>query len=270
MSRVRGFLRRRGFDLALLAGSGACFGLFVQGSLQMRELSGIGGPVATMREGRGERKASGSPAYVAAAPGTEFFNLDTLWVGKQLSCKLELDDRKLLELPERTLIVLKRPFRGGSVGAFEDKVVVLKGEVLVKGETKARTPPRAMGSPEIPDGRKRGPRSAAPQKLNPQEEAILYLKPEDRLVSFAWPDPLSGYVAIRNGTTGRVLYQEVRNERYAKVRLPEDAEYLWQVIGEDREPLLGPFKFELRMFRGADTARKLDLKKLDGKVEIHW
>ena len=78
------------FDIVLLLSSAVCFGLFLERSINLDQMSGIGGPIAILVRGNAEKKAAGTNLFIEIGPNTNLYNLDVIWVPKDNEASIQL------------------------------------------------------------------------------------------------------------------------------------------------------------------------------------
>jgi hypothetical protein len=271
---ARAFLFAHRLDIALLAASAICFGLFARGSIEFQRLSGIQGPIAHLSDGEAERKPSGTTSYVSVTKGSNLYDLDAVWVPKLGHATLSLDDGTNLELGEKTLLVLKRPFKSTGPRHLEDEVKVVKGRVKMTGR-QPRTIDSVDDKPsELPKFENAFKDRVVPAKLYPPDDGLLLRRETDRVkLTFTWVDPVKGYLVVQSKETGRVSFAEVRGEHFSNVELDQGSEYFWQLVDVDRKPLAGPFRFELRVLTDESAKEALKQQATGANkrpTEIYW
>ncbi|MEO7163108.1 MAG: hypothetical protein ABI041_09315 [Bdellovibrionia bacterium] len=256
------------YDIALLVASACCFGLFLERSLNEDQISGIGGPIALLTQGRAERKASGTNLFVDVGPNSKLFNLDAIWVGKDGEATIKLEGNISVSLTEKTLMILKRPFkhRDGQ-SSLEEEIKVVKGKVQTP-EGKAITPEKEALAPVVPEDFSKGKK--VPIELYPKDNAVIYLRPEkDIPFAFAWPNELNGYIVIQNKVTGRRIYAEIRDQRHFAAKLEQPGSYFWQVTDADRRPMLGPYTFTVKHLDN-EAAKQLLKSGPSTSTDVYW
>ena len=176
-------------DFSLVGISLVCFSIFASGTLDQERRTGIDAPIATVVRGPVERKQNGSKTFLQVQKGEKFFNMDAAWTGPGQEAELLLDDGSKLQMAERSLIVLKRPFRRRE-HALREKVSVISGRVkvfqasLFKSEKYEEFQRPASWAPER--------KTEESQKIYPPENGILYFRETGELtLRFAWSKPLS-------------------------------------------------------------------------------
>src|SRR3954469_9962518 len=88
---VGSFIWKIRYDVLLLSGSSLFFLLFVLGSLNIGSISGIDRSIATLVSGDVQRKPNNTKSFVAALAGSQFANMDAIWVGKGSKAKIKFD-----------------------------------------------------------------------------------------------------------------------------------------------------------------------------------
>jgi hypothetical protein len=235
--------RRHWFDLLLAAGFVGCIGAFIHNSLDLDAASGIGARVARQVEGVSRRKPARAAEFQPAARGTEFLNLDAVWVGPGQTATLRTDDGGTLELEERTFLVLRKPFRPRA--RLEDRFRMVSGRVRLRAPGHASIIELARGFREMPRGAPKTEQSPDPtRRVYPEPGARLWLQREKE-VPLTWVVPVTGFLAIQERASGRMRYVPIRDQSYARVALPPGAAYTWQVLDEAREVKVGPYAFEI-------------------------
>src|SRR4051812_24543960 len=115
---TKAFSRLFWFDLLLGVGIvGSIYG-FLQARGTMAEAGGFNNLVATLSAGDALRRLRGTGDFIKAPVGTDFMNLDAIWVEKNQTALLQTGDGYVLELEPQTLLVLRTPFKARS--AIED------------------------------------------------------------------------------------------------------------------------------------------------------
>jgi hypothetical protein len=267
-SAIRKIIWQWKVDVFLLSISAVCFGLFLQRSFNLDQISGIGGPIARLIQGGAERKASGTSLFVDIGPNSSLFNLDALWVGKDGEATIILDGKTQIKLTEKTLMILKRPFkhRPGQ-SSLEEEIKVIKGKVQTEGKT--IKPEAEVLTPIIPDAPLNSGKNV-PIQLYPKDNSVIYMRPEkDIPLAFAWPTPLTGYIVIQDKENGHRIYAEIQNQRSFSAKLERPAPYFWQIIDSDRRPMLGPYTFVLKHLN-EETAKQLLKSGASENTEVYW
>lgn len=241
--RTRVWLRHHWFDLLLglvFLGSGI---LFLHRAWWAEQESGIGIVVARQTHGTAKRKPLGQIEFESAQAGTDFFNLDAIWVGPEQFATLETPEGMIMDLGEKTLLVLRKPFRPKS--RPEDQFHLISGSVSIREPYPVKFEILGKGFNEIPDEKKV---TAAQQK----EDLRVFPDPGASIIqdgsepfALSWAFPASGHLVISNKTTGQVFYIPLTQQSYAEAALPPGFTYLWQVVDMDRKTLVGPFQFTL-------------------------
>lgn len=257
------------FDIVLLMASACCFGVFLERSFNSDQISGIGGAIALMTEGSAERKATGTNLFVDVGVNSSLFNLDVIWVGKDGAASIRLDDNSTIKLTEKTLMILKRPFKHvAGMSSLAEGVKVVKGKVEA-ADGKTIEPPVEVLAPVEPEAPTKNEKTI-PIQLYPKDNSVIYMRPvKDIPLIFAWPTVLSGYIVIQDKGTGRRIYSEVQNQRHFSAKLEQPGSYFWQIIDSDRRPMLGPFTFNLKHLD--EEAAKMLLKSgTNDTTEVYW
>jgi hypothetical protein len=257
------------FDAVLLLASAICFGTFLERSINLEQVSGIGGPIALMTHGNAERKAAGTNLFVDIETNSNLFNLDAIWVGKDNEATIQLEGDITIKLAEKTLMILKRPFKHRSdQSSFEQAVKVVKGKVQAT-DGKSIIPEAALLPPILPEDSPKETQGE-PIQLYPKENSVLYMRPEKNIpLIFAWPTSLSGYIVIQDKITGRRIYSEIQNQRHFSAKLEQPGSYFWQIIDSDRRPMLGPYTFVVKHL-DEKSAKELLKSGANENTEVYW
>ncbi len=282
MGKLKALLKAQWFDALMLIVSCACFALFGWRAREMTRVgAGASARIAVFEEGSGEKKRAGSLDFVNAIPGTEFYNMDAVWVGRGKSATLQIDEGDKLILSEKTLLILKRPVRPRKGGKNSDQFKLVAGKLKIvrgTGITEERKSENEQNS-EIPKKRD-------PATLDPEDRSGLTTHPKHRTlllvrqrpggeelkseIAFSWPNLFSGFVALKNTITGTVHYEKVTRSQGIKLVVEVGSQYIWQLVTPDKAVALGPFEFEVRAVDAQSTAEILKRKEMDQPIEFLW
>jgi hypothetical protein len=222
-----------------------------------------------LSQGTAERKASGTHLFVDIGPNSRLFNLDAVWVGKDREATLLVDERFSITLAEKTLMILKRPFKllpGQSL--LEEEIKVVKGKIKTP-DGKVITPEVEVLAPISPEPPSKDEKKI-PIQLYPKDNSTLYLRPEKNIpLIFAWPTNLTGYIVIQNKNNGRRIYSEIQNQRYFPAKLDQPSSYFWEIMDADRRPMLGPYSFIIKHL-DEEAARQILKSGPSSNVEVYW
>ncbi len=286
ITRLFGFLKttfkNRRVDIILLSASFVCFAIFIRNSIKMEELSGIGAPIGVLKTGKIMKRSLGGKAFNLVTSGTEFFNLDAVWVGPGQKATVALESGDMLELFERTLVVLKKQFKeaGRATNVLKRQFKLAKGRVSVgdsqdykyKDEDSAVWDSKNLkfgNTPSADDGK-------ASSDMYPRQDSIIYTRAEsEQKFTLVWPTPISGYLEIQDRQEGRRIHEELKNQRSVTLNLSQNRVYYWQIIDQQRNTLFGPNKFELRKLTESSVGKLLEGKKEGSSqgeqpVEVYW
>jgi len=92
---------------------------------------------------------------------------------------------------------------------------------------------------------------------------------KDIPLTFAWPNSLTGYIAVQNRATGHRIYAEIQNSRHFAAKLDQPGPYFWQITNSERRSMLGPYTFEIKHL---DEAAAKQLLKMgpSATTEVYW
>ena len=265
------FIKSYGLDLLLGVLAAGCFTFFAKNSLWNIDAGSSHGPIARFTAGQLERKSQGSVDFTDLNVGQDLINMDTLWVGKGRTAKVEiLSPRWEFDIPERTLLMLKQ--------TFKDKRIIILAERKKLDEMKI--PKQGLIEELNGDlGLKQGaiPALAPKEKIvvkagvYPADGLTLYRRPEDQSdFSFNWPEAADGFLQIRRQSDRKVLYFPIQKQNTIHVALSPEDTYFWQVIGADRNVISGPYSFSAKILTEEAKKNLLNLGTAEGKVEVHW
>src|SRR5690606_37014971 len=114
MRKLKAFIRTHWIDLVLGFSGAILLGVFSYQALNTSRYSGLDDPIATLLEGEAERKSVGRFEYRPAKKGDVFYDLDSVWVGKDRTARFRLADGTEIKLKPLTYVRFRRPFRSGS------------------------------------------------------------------------------------------------------------------------------------------------------------
>lgn len=279
----------------------SCFGLFAAGWSMMDRFSGISGPLAVFMYGKVERKALGSARFQGLEPGTELNNMDVIWTPPGHQAILRFYDGTYVKLAEKTLIVLRRPFRRrlgfGENDGVDRSIFVLRGNLglnfdlkkeieeikkiekeaeAAKGKQKLdKKPSLSKPSKEELQASEKGDRNDPTDKIQPVANAILYYletKPSVT-IGFYWINSLSGTFFVRSTKSGEVRNFALSNANHLDVALKQNDSYEWRLIDAHENPLVGPYFFDTRVVPEGQLDSIIDAS-LNGKSKrpsiISW
>ena len=305
MSQVMKWVKLYFFDVALLLASTLCLALFIDGSVNMNKMSGISSPLAKVNSvrGKGKKKASGSSVYEEIHPGDVFFNMDALWVGKKSMAEVSLLSGETFEVLENTLLIFKKPFhtdftatqlgastmqfrskgfkfQGGAPSAGRTSMKLRVGKVRMKGQPASNDELDAAASkkglPELPidsgsDKQNVAKNTQLYNSIYPKYGTLIFKKETSNIpFDMTWPVAETGFLVIRNASDGTTQYVPVLNQKSISVQLPANhTKYLWQIIDNDKNLLLGPFFFNVDLLTEQST-RNLLKKGITSKTDIYF
>lgn len=259
-------MRKRLLDAILLLGAAACLGAFGYRAFHSGRISAIHAPLATFLSGKADRKASGQSAFVAAREGDELFDLDVLWVSAGSSATLLMDDQYRVELSEKTLLVLKKPFKG--TGRPRDRIVALSGKVVVNdaGKDEVIQKPKDASDPSTEEKAKLLAPDQSLSRYAPSLSVLIFSRRKGQgEVTFEWPTPVKGYLSISDGTAEGNVHRPLKDSVSERVVLPTERRYQWNLMSVEGHRLAGPFGFDLRdydealvreaILKGGDSAK---------------
>lgn len=280
MGKLKALLKSQWFDALMLVASFASFALFGWRAREMTRVgAGASARIAVFEEGAGEKKRAGSLDFTNAIPGTEFFNMDAVWVGKGKSATLQIDEGDKLILAEKTLLILKRPVRPRKGSKNADQFKLVAGKLKIVRGTGISEERKSEQNNEVPKKRDTAtldPEDRSGLTVHPKHRTLLLvrqkpggedLKPE---IAFSWPKSFSGFVALRNTVTGSVQYEEVARSQGVKLTVEVGSQYVWQLVTPEKAVALGPFEFEVRAVDAQSTAEILKRKEMDQPIEFLW
>jgi hypothetical protein len=236
--------------------SAACFGIFARNAYLAQSLSGTSSLVGYLVDGEASRKRHGDKEFYPIVVPTKIHNLDSLWVGKNQSADVRLEDGTKLEVKENSLVVFKRPFSSSS--SMSDKVIVLKGSVRVAGSGAVLTDQSAGDRmKEVPkkravDTRTEAQKKEDEEKVFPKPDSLVYyvLKKNSESSSgfrmtFTWPKHATGHLVIQDSTSSRVRYIPIKEANYTDIDVSLERSYVWQVVDQEKSLTAGPYSFEV-------------------------
>ncbi|OFZ18438.1 MAG: hypothetical protein A2X94_00395 [Bdellovibrionales bacterium GWB1_55_8] len=268
-------IRRNVFETLMLSGAAVSLGFFIAGSIGAEKNSGVGGSVATLVSGAAERKGMGAKGFSPVLVGQKFYDLDAVWTGKNQSAEIALDTGIHITLGEKTLIVLKRPFRRRYKPALDEQIRMVHGEVRLGGGGKSLKSSRSSGlrKNELTDGSEGAPKEVDLQKgsgIFPPHQAELYYRDRGKVeIRLAWTKIKTGYLKVSGRKGGEVYYAPIKEQMFAALRLDNDETYQWAIMDDKKVNLLGPFSFELHMLDSI-TAKRLLTEKPEKPLLIYW
>lgn len=272
---VSHFLWKLKFDLLLLLASGFFFSLFIHGSLQIEKMSGLRAKVGVLAGGVTDRKEYNAKNFIKVGVGTNFHNMDSVWVGKKGSALIKLESGNTLELSEMTLLLLKRRFKmtASIASPAEQEFTVAKGKVILNGKKIDSVPAEKSSTFQAPEQAVKGSVALeSTKKIYPPEQGTIYTRSETTVeIIFAWPEAHSGHLAIRDNQDGHTIFQELSHQRSTVVHLKQGRAYSWQLLGDNSLVKYGPFQFELKLLVSNKEAQ--DLLKNNSStrpIEVYW
>jgi hypothetical protein len=253
-------------DLALLMASLFCFSVFAYRSIYQDQLGGLQGPIAKLEEGSAERKPSGTLEFSPIPVGELLYNLDAIWVGKAGHARLHFESGGELELEEKTLLILKRPFKNG-VRSIEEEIKIVKGQ--------AKTPDGKNLTPDpehSPLSTSEPPEEAGSARIQlyPKNQLTLYRKETAAIpMTFAWPQRATGTLVLQDTLSGHKNYWTLADQNSYSIQLEQPSTYFWQILDVDGKMLVGPNTFTVRSL-DESVARELLKTGTPSPSEIHW
>ena len=255
--RALQFVRRFWIDLGLAAGFLGCLAGFVRNSIDLEAASGIGARVAIQEQGLSPQ-AGPQPDLQRCETRHRIPDLDAIWVGPGENAVIRTEEGSLLELEERTFLVLRKPFKPRA--RIEDRFRLIAGRIIVKGTEEPKKVEVPKGFPELPTAKSKPQEADPARKVYPEPGSHVLLKAE-RELPVTWVVPVTGFLAIQNRVTGQMRYLPIERASHARVELPAGAHYVWQVLDEQRRVQVGPYDFELLGAAGAPAVIREGLKQ---------
>lgn len=277
---VREFVVKRWLDLLVFASGAGCLGVFLHGSVFYQHFAGFFRPLGQLASGEAQRRSnSGSGTsmegeFQAIGPGTDLFNMDALWIPPGKKAVIRLVEGTEIELQERTLAVLKKPFRDGQ--PLSQRVRVIRGKAARLGTSAENTQPLSRDNRPngIPDPNQTPPPLSKEESMGvyPAPGAVLFVQDtvagsNEAMLQFSWPNPRPGFVAVSAEGGKKVHYFQTEGRSSAQGRLPLNQNYLWQVVGASGEVAFGPFRFELLAYDPASVKKAIGEGKAS-KIQV--
>jgi hypothetical protein len=245
------------FDLVL--GAGVLFAIygFIHAHGTLAGEGGFHNLVATLSAGDAQRRPRGSVDFVPAPVGTDFMNLDTIWVEKNQSALLQTGDGYVLELEPQTLLVLRTPFKPRSV--IEDRYRIILGSVRVRRHSDASIATAANRFSEQPKDLDKPVDKLGAGALRPYPVpgSKVFVKGTGlREFPVTWGKPATGFLVLSRADIDQVAYFPLTDQSFLRVKAEANHPYLWQIVNPARQVILGPYRFELAS-GGSGTWKKI-------------
>ncbi len=261
-------------DVLLLGSSLICFSLIYESSQNPENKSQMGGPMATLSKGEIYRKQNGSRLFnrmTLTSSELGLFNLDTVWVNPKKTAQLTLDDGSLLNLSEKTLLILKKPFKPGH-SRLEDKVRLISGTVerhqpfaplekMEWGFHQNTSPLKELKSEEL--------KIQENQSIFPPPHSVLYFHFVPHHFRFSWSSPLTGFLVIQNQKDGKKTYTRIDQATFGEGEIQSPLNAMWSVIDDRKKNLIGPFVFEIQTLNALQM-KKIWNQKGSSPLYIYW
>jgi hypothetical protein len=275
-------MKARLVDFLLLLLAGIFFILFCAATLYARRMTGLDETIAILTEGSAQIKPKGALSFRKVVPIEELHNLDSVWVGKGGKATLTMEDGTVLNLTEKTLLVLKPPFNRFKLatlsvkknsyqllqGGLELRAVSLptrladkRIEAPLEAEKPSPSPspsPTASPSPEpspTPTPRPRISPEAPPETIFPEvDQTLVITTDKTRDIIFSWPAVVTGTVVVEpqgvlQSKLGKAKKLEVpiNSQKSVKMHIvPIPGEYEWHVADAQGKTVQGPYKYKIR------------------------
>lgn len=249
-------LKERRTEFLLIAGIVLSFMTFGVRAYLARN-DGVRMPLAELVEGKAERQPAGVREFRPVPLGTQFYDLDAIWVPDGATATLALEAGVALQMNARSLAVLRRPFKGN--GKPRDRVVALAGKMVVlnqwsgKNEVIENKPKLFQLIGKATPEEKKVDATLGPEKISPANEGMVLVHGNRAQVEvpFTWRDPVKGFLVVgalgRTGA-GAMAYASLNNQSSARVLLNVGSNYEWKLVAEDGSVRSGPHLFALRPY----------------------
>ena len=264
-------------DLSLLVASLGCFSYFVLETYSyQKSTEGPRGAVATLAGGAGNRKPAGEIDFQAAGAGTVFQNMDALWVTKGKTARLDLLGGGALEVSEKTLLLLKLPFKGGKIRLEDIRVITGTVKFIERGTgTKDQAIEQENSFGEIPNKKKAGegnlpedPNEA--KRIAPAPGLTIFTRSQATYeLNITWPNPKTGFLVVSAEHSPNVIYEPLKDDLQRKVVLQMNETYYWQILGANKKVIYGPYKFNLKLYDENEIKRLMSEGK-EKSVQVIW
>ena len=245
-ARVNAFVAQFWVDLLLCMGIlGSIYG-FIRVHGTLAEEGGLNNLVATLAAGDAQRRPRGSNDFQAAPVGTDFMNLDAIWVEKNQAALLQTGDGYVLELAPQTLLVLRTPFKPRSV--IEDRYRIIIGRVKVRRHANAKISTAANRFTEEPKELDNPVDTLGEGALRPYPvpgSKVFVQGTGEQEFPITWGKPANGFLVLSRLDTNQILYFPIVDQSYLRVKAEANHPYLWQILNSSRQVILGPYRFEL-------------------------
>jgi hypothetical protein len=243
---IKSVVGRFWFDLLLGLGVLLSIYGFIRTRGNLDEEGGFNNLVATLAAGDAQRRPRGSMDFASAPVGTDFMNLDSIWVEKNQTALLQTGDGYVLELEPQTLLVLRIPFKARS--AIEDRYRIIIGKVRVRRHSSASISTSANRFSEQPKEMDKPVDKLGGGDLRPYPvpgSKVFVDGPGVREFPVTWGKPANGFLVLSRLDAEAVLYFPLTDQSFLRVRAEANHPYLWQIVNPAKQVILGPYRFEL-------------------------